>query len=140
VFLCYASDKGAALVDRELYLPEEWATDVERRRAAAVPGETKFATELELARRMIERALKAGAPCSWIAADEVYGNNSNCASGWKRDGWVMCWPSLQTSECVGPIMIGDAWMRSHRACRIRPGSAFPQGRRAAKANGSTTGL
>ena len=28
VFLCYASDKGAALVDRELYLPEEWAADL----------------------------------------------------------------------------------------------------------------
>ena len=27
VFLCYASDKGAALVDRELYLPKEWAAD-----------------------------------------------------------------------------------------------------------------
>jgi len=25
---------------------------------------------------MIERALRAGAACSWVAADEVYGNNS----------------------------------------------------------------
>lgn len=25
VFLCYASSRGAALIDRELYLPEEWA-------------------------------------------------------------------------------------------------------------------
>jgi SRSO17 transposase len=76
VFLCYASDKGAALVDRELYLPEEWAADEERRRAAAVPEATEFATKPELARRMIERALDAGAPFGWVAADEVYGNNS----------------------------------------------------------------
>src|ERR1700693_875247 len=76
VFLCYASNKGAALVDRELYLPEEWAADAERRRAAAVPEETDFATKPELARRMIARALKAGSPCNWVAADEVYGNNS----------------------------------------------------------------
>lgn len=34
VFLCYASDKGAALVDRELYLPAEWAEDEDRCRAA----------------------------------------------------------------------------------------------------------
>ena len=33
VFLCYATNQGAALVDRELYLPEEWAADRERRRA-----------------------------------------------------------------------------------------------------------
>ena len=76
VFLCYASNKGAALVDRELYLPEEWAGNGERRRAAAVPEETEFATKPELARQMIERALEAGTPCHWVAADEVYGNNS----------------------------------------------------------------
>src|ERR1019366_1604860 len=27
VFLCYGSDQGAALVDRELYIPQEWAHD-----------------------------------------------------------------------------------------------------------------
>jgi SRSO17 transposase len=42
VFLCYATNQGAALVDRELYLPEEWAADGPRRRAAAVPEETAF--------------------------------------------------------------------------------------------------
>ena len=76
VFLCYASDKGAALVDRELYLPEEWAADAPRCRAAAVPEGTEFATKPELARRMIERALDAGVPFGWIAADQIYGNNS----------------------------------------------------------------
>jgi len=49
VFLCYASDKGAALVDRELYLPEEWAANTERRRAAAIPEATEFATKPEFA-------------------------------------------------------------------------------------------
>ncbi len=60
VFLCYATHQGAALVDRELYLPEEWAADGPRRRAAAVPEETEFATKPELARRMIERTLQGG--------------------------------------------------------------------------------
>jgi len=76
VFLCYGSDKGAALVDRELYLPAEWVADEDRCRAAAVPEGTEFATKPELARRMIERALDAGVPFGWVAADEVYGNNS----------------------------------------------------------------
>ena len=30
VFLAYAGSKGHALLDRELYVPEEWAGDVER--------------------------------------------------------------------------------------------------------------
>jgi SRSO17 transposase len=38
VFLAYASRKGAAaLVDRALYLPEEWAQDMDRRTEAGVP-------------------------------------------------------------------------------------------------------
>ena len=41
-----------------------------------MPAGVGFATKPELARRMIERALQAGAACSWVAADEVYGNNS----------------------------------------------------------------
>ncbi len=97
VFLCYASDKGAALVDRELYLPEEWAADRQRRRVAAVPEQTEFATKPELARRMIDRALQAGAPCSWIAGDEVYGNNSKLRQ-WleeKRLGYVLAVASHQ---------------------------------------------
>jgi SRSO17 transposase len=97
VFLCYATNQGAALVDRELYLPEEWAADGPRRRAAAVPEETEFATKPELARRMIERVLKAGAPCSWVAADEVYGNNSKLRQ-WleeRRLGYVLAVASDQ---------------------------------------------
>ncbi len=31
VFLAYASSKGHTLVDRELYIPKEWAADAERR-------------------------------------------------------------------------------------------------------------
>jgi SRSO17 transposase len=76
VFLCYGSDKGAALVDRELYIPQEWAADRERRRTAAIPDSVEFATKPELARRMIGRALDAGATASWVAADEVYGHDS----------------------------------------------------------------
>ncbi len=76
VFLAYASPRGRALIDRELYLPERtWCADRERRQEAAVPEEVIFATKPELARRMIERAGKAGVPFGWVAADEVYGQH-----------------------------------------------------------------
>ena len=58
VFLAYATDKGAAFIDRELYLPEEWAEDEERRRRAGVPEEVDFATKPRLARKMLQRGSK----------------------------------------------------------------------------------
>src|SRR5690349_195746 len=75
VFLAYASAKGHALIDRELYLPKEWTDDRERCTAAAVPEDVEFATKPRLAQRMIERALTAGVPVSWVLGDEVYGND-----------------------------------------------------------------
>lgn len=75
VFLAYASGKGHALIDRELYLPEEWCGDAGKRAAAAIPEEVPFATKPALAGRMIERALDAGLPCAWVVGDEIYGSD-----------------------------------------------------------------
>src|SRR3954471_19610871 len=73
VFLAYDSRRGHALIDRRLHLPEAWAGDAERRRAAKVPEGIPFLTEPEIAREMIARALDAGVPCAWVLGDEVYG-------------------------------------------------------------------
>src|SRR4051794_4111288 len=73
VFLAYGSRRGHALIDRRLYLPEAWAGDAERRRAAKVPGDVPFLTKPAIARAMLARALDAGVPCEWVLGDEVYG-------------------------------------------------------------------
>jgi SRSO17 transposase len=73
VFLTYASAAGHALTGRELYLPASWVADPGRCRAAGIPEGTAFAAKPELARVMIARALDAGTPAAWVAADEVYG-------------------------------------------------------------------
>jgi SRSO17 transposase len=75
VFLAYSSRKGRALIDRRLYLPEAWAGDAERRRAAKVPEGVPFLTKPEIAREMIARALDAGVPCAWVLGDSVYGSD-----------------------------------------------------------------
>lgn len=75
VFLGYATAKGRALLDRALYLPEEWAADKTRRKRAGVPKAVAFATKLVLARRMIDRAVAAGVPARWVTADAVYGSD-----------------------------------------------------------------
>ena len=75
VFLGYASRHGRALIDRALYLPEEWAANDERRWKAGVPEDIAFATKPKLGRAMLERAVSAGVPCAWVAADSVYGGD-----------------------------------------------------------------
>ena len=75
VFLAYTSSKGHALIDRALYLPEEWCDDAARRAAAAIPEEVAFATKPALASRMVGRALDAGLPCAWVLGDEIYGSD-----------------------------------------------------------------
>lgn len=73
VYLTYAAPRGHALIDRALYVPRSWAGDVDRRAAAGIPEELEFATKPALAAAMIERAVAAGTPASWVAGDEVYG-------------------------------------------------------------------
>jgi SRSO17 transposase len=73
VFLAYASPRGRALIDRELYLPKEWISDRERCRQAGIPDDVKMATKTVLAQRMISRAVEAGVPFGWVTGDEAYG-------------------------------------------------------------------
>jgi SRSO17 transposase len=75
VFLAYATGRGHALVDRELYLPATWTEDRDRCAAAGIPEETEFATKPELVVRMLERVEAAGRLRGWFTADEAFGQN-----------------------------------------------------------------
>ncbi|MER5327229.1 IS701 family transposase, partial [Streptosporangium roseum] len=76
VFLGYASSRGRAILDRELYLPRDsWIASPERCTVAQVPKHVGFATKPQLMQAMIERTLAAGVPFGWVTADEAYGDN-----------------------------------------------------------------
>lgn len=81
VLCAYVSPKGRALVDEELYLPKEWASDKHRSKEAEVPTEVKFRTKPQLALQMIEGAAEGPLPVRWVACDDLYGQ-----SGEFRDG------------------------------------------------------
>jgi SRSO17 transposase len=86
VFLAYASRKGAAFVDRALYLPKEWAQDMVRRTEAGVPEEVRFANKLKLAKGMLKRAFEADVPASWVVADSFYGRSHDFRSWLEKRG------------------------------------------------------
>ena len=77
VFLAFTGRNGHALLDRELYLPQQWAGDTARRQAAHIPPEVTFATKPQLAERMLQRAWKAGLKAAWVTGDAVYGNDAH---------------------------------------------------------------
>jgi SRSO17 transposase len=80
VFLLYVSERGAAFLDRALYLPQAWAADGARRAEAHIPPAVPFATKGDLARVMLARAFAAGVPARWVVGDTVYGSDE--LRGW----------------------------------------------------------
>ncbi len=99
------------MIDRELYQPERWADDPERCRAARIPAPVGFRTKPELARVMLERALAAGVPASWVTADQVYGGDP-ALRGWLEDRGVSyvlavkCTERLEASSPNGVVREG----------------------------------
>jgi len=91
VYLTYAAPRGHALIDRALYVPKVWIDDQTRRERAGVPAETTFATKPALALQMITSALDAGVSASFVAGDEVYGNDPKLAAALeeRRVGYVL---------------------------------------------------
>jgi hypothetical protein len=108
VFLAYAAPDGSrALIDRELYLPGTWAGDRDRCRAAGIGDEVAFATKPQLARAMIERAVKAGVPFSWVAGDEAYGGNPGLRE-WLEKEKI---PYVLGVACNAMIATAAGWQR-----------------------------
>jgi len=86
VFLAYASARGAAFIDRALYLPQAWADDRARRIEAGIPEATAFVTKIELARRMLARAFAAGVPARWVVGDAFYGRSHDLRQWLEEQG------------------------------------------------------
>jgi len=121
VFLLYASDRGAAFIDRALYLPDEWMGDAARREEAHIPEQVGFATKGELARDLLARAFAAGVPARWVVGDTVYSGDEvrRWLEGQGRS-YVLAVPSThgiwtrahqQTVAHLVHAVPADAWVR-----------------------------
>jgi SRSO17 transposase len=80
VFLSYASAKGYTLLDRRLYLPEEWVEAQaysERRKKCGVPLNITFQTKPQLAAEMVLAVYEAkNLPFRWLTCDEAFGRDT----------------------------------------------------------------
>ena len=80
VYLGYAQPKGYTLLDRRLYLPQEWVEDdayARRRQQCGVPREITFKTKPALGWEMIQAVHQAGTLRGrWLACDEAFGRDT----------------------------------------------------------------
>jgi SRSO17 transposase len=64
-----------------------------------VPSDVRFATKPQLGVRMIERAIAAGVPFAWVAADTVYGVGA-VEMALRKARKAMCWVSPQITRSI----------------------------------------
>jgi DDE superfamily endonuclease len=74
VFSAYVTAR-AGMGGFDVYMPDRWARDMPRRRAAGNSGDLDFATKPQLALRQLGRLTTAGLPVKWVAFDEVCGRS-----------------------------------------------------------------
>jgi SRSO17 transposase len=120
VFLAYVSPLGQTLYDRTLYLPREWTADVERRAAAAVPEEVRFATKPRLATELVLRALESGLPVAWVTGDEVYGKDYHLRVALEERAQ----PYALTVSATQAIVVGWQQDRARDVVAAQPASAW----------------
>jgi SRSO17 transposase len=73
VSISLASEHSSLPVAWQLYLPDDWTADTERRAKAGVPEEVRFATKTQIALEQLRTLLAEGAPRHCVLADAGYG-------------------------------------------------------------------
>jgi SRSO17 transposase len=84
VFTAYACRHGHTLVDRQLYLPPEWAADAARRQKTHVPAKVAFAEKWRLALDQWQRC--RALPHAWVTADDEFGRVTEFRQTLRRGG------------------------------------------------------
>ena len=68
-------------VSAQLFLPESWTLDAERRKQAQVPEEINQQTKPEIALGLLDHARQWGVPIQAVVVDAGYGDNPNFLRG-----------------------------------------------------------
>ena len=113
VHLAYATDDFAAIADSDLYLPQEWCEDAERRAEAGVPDALVFRTKPEIALALLRRTRGEGVPLKWLCADELYGRSAPFRNAVEAMGlrYVVEIPCNLTGWTPGRLQKGEAAKR-----------------------------
>jgi SRSO17 transposase len=124
VFLAHAGPRGRALVDKRLYLPQEWIKDRARCDAAGIPREQQvYRSETELALAMLKAAQARGAlTAAWVAGDDTYGKSPPFRDGVAAAGlrYVLEVPADTPVWPLDPTWETPPWAGKGRPPEPRP--------------------
>jgi len=134
VFLAYASAKGYTLLDRRLYLPQEWFSRAARarRRRCRIPRAVRFQTASELAEEMIATVRAAGMlPVGWVIFDEGFGQNPGFLGHLEQAGLrylaeVPCLTRVWRRPPAVVLPPGSGRGRPRKYVGVAPGAPRPQ--------------
>ncbi|MDD4730260.1 MAG: IS701 family transposase, partial [Dysgonamonadaceae bacterium] len=89
VFAGYSSNKGYALLNRELYMPQKWFDEEyeDKRKKCGVPDDIIFKTKNELALEMIKKLSDSGMPHKWIGCDGAFGSDREFLDNLPKDSY-----------------------------------------------------
>jgi SRSO17 transposase len=74
------------LLDAELFLPEDWAKDKDRCKAAGIPADMGHRPKWQIALEQVDRARANGVYLDWLAFDEEYGKAPQFVCGLDERG------------------------------------------------------
>lgn len=83
LFLAYATGRGQGPLDRQLYVPKDWAADRVRRAEGHVPAGVKFQERWRMALAMLDRQ-GASIPHRAVAADDEFGRVAAFRAGLRQ--------------------------------------------------------
>jgi SRSO17 transposase len=120
VFLGYATARGHALIDGQLWLPREWTDDPERCRRAGVPDavvQTGYQSQAELGLALLRRAREVGALVGrWVTADEAFGQVPTFRAALDSEGWYY----VAEVPCTTPVFAAPSRTHQVRLTRGKP--------------------
>lgn len=112
VNLSYVACGLATIVDSDVFVPECWTKDVDRRAEAGVPPDLQFRMKREIAIDLLDRSRLDGLAFSWITADEFYGRATEFLEALEERGYRYI-VEIPVSTC-GWTPRGLARGRGHR--------------------------
>ena len=111
VHLGYAAGDFQALVDGDLYIPEEtWAANPERRRKVGIPDSVVYRPKWQIALDILDRSAANGVRFKYLTADETYGKVGAFREGVDQRGllYVVEVPCSLCGWTTRPGVIGPA--------------------------------